>query len=260
MSFSADWLALREPADRAARDPGLVAELAAWLAGRPARVTDLGCGTGASWRALAPALPPGTQWLMVDADPALLDRARRAAAGRPGLGFLRADLAEALETVLARPADIVTATALIDLASRDWLTRLGQAVPAGAAVYVALSYDGQESWTPPHPAEARALAAFHRHMRRNKGLGSGPALGPEAGAALAGMLAARGWRVRVAQSPWRLGPRDAALIAALADGAAAAVAETGALDPATLGHWHAARRAAREVRVGHCDILALPPG
>ena len=45
MGFSADWLALREPADHAARDGDLLAA-AAQVAG--AVIVDLGCGTGST--------------------------------------------------------------------------------------------------------------------------------------------------------------------------------------------------------------------
>ena len=63
--FSADWLALREPADRRARSAALVGRLVAWLSGTshpaggcagPLRVLDLGCGTGANLQYLAPIL------------------------------------------------------------------------------------------------------------------------------------------------------------------------------------------------------------
>ena len=77
--FAADWLALREPADRAARDPRLLDAVVAWLA-RSARptVTDLACGTGSTLRAIAPRLAGPQAWRLVDHDPALLERAARA--------------------------------------------------------------------------------------------------------------------------------------------------------------------------------------
>ena len=72
-----DWLALREPADAAARDPELAA-----LAARPARrpgarwsIRDLGCGTGSLGRWLAPQLPGPQHWILHDRDTALLARA-----------------------------------------------------------------------------------------------------------------------------------------------------------------------------------------
>ena len=141
MSFDADWLALRAPADDAARDAALVSALADWAAGRTLGVVDLGAGTGASLRALGGRLP-GARWRLVDADPALL-----AAAARPGVETACVDLSEALEAEVAG-ADLVTASALIDLAAPDWIERLAGAVPPSAALYVALSYDGREAWSP----------------------------------------------------------------------------------------------------------------
>ncbi|WP_118132755.1 trans-aconitate 2-methyltransferase [Oceanicella sp. SM1341] len=259
--FAPDWLALRDPADRAARSRRLRDRLLGHLAARgpagPLRVIDLGCGTGATCRALVDLLPPDTEWCLVDNDPALLAVAEAEFGGRARLTLLEADLAASVEGVLARGADLVTSSALIDLCSADWLSRLAGAVPAGAAVYMALNYDGQEQWEPAHAAEPRALAAFHEHHRRDKGFG--PALGAEAQAHLSRALAARGWTVRSAPSAWRLGAQHRGLIGALAQGSAAAVAETGALAPETLAAWAAARAAAQRVVIGHTDMLALPP-
>lgn len=251
MTFSADWLALRAPADDRARAPAPLARLRDWAAGRPLRVVDLGAGTGATHRALAPHLP-GARWRLVDSDPALLARA----AAETGAETLRADLSVDLESLLAG-ADLVTASALTDLASPDWLARLAAALPPGAALYAALAYDGREDWRPADPAEAAALDAFRSHMRGPKGLGAGPAAGPEATAVLAARLAPR--PLLIAPADWTLAaPADTPLIRALAEGAAAAVAETGALSPADHARWAAARAAARQVRIGHLDLLALP--
>jgi SAM-dependent methyltransferase len=250
MSFSSDWLALREPADRAARDAGLTDALAGWAAGRELTAADLGCGTGSTFRALAPRLP-GARWTLIDNDPALLAEAAR----RTGAETRALNLAAEPEAA-ARAGDVVMASALFDLVSADWLERFLDALPRHAALYAALSYDGREAWTPEPPHEAEALAAFRAHQQGDKGFG--PALGPEAGAALAEGLRARGWRVATADSPWRLGEDQAALRAALAEGAAAAVAETGALSAAALADWRAGRAAAARAEIGHLDVLALP--
>jgi SAM-dependent methyltransferase len=224
MSFSSNWLALREPADRAARDGALAAALGDWAAartralGRPLLVVDLGCGTGASHRALSPLLP-GARWRLTDNDPALLAEA----AGRTGAHTLCLDLAATPEIALDG-ADIVTASALFDLASAAWIDRLAGALAPGAAMLAALSYDGIETWDPADPAEAEGLAAFHAHQVGDKGFG--PSLGPGGAAYLAQALARGGREVRRAPSPWRLSrPRDGALIEALADGAAGAAAQ-----------------------------------
>jgi SAM-dependent methyltransferase len=244
MSFSSNWLALREPADRAARDGALAAALGDWAAartralGRPLLVVDLGCGTGASHRALSPLLP-GARWRLTDNDPALLAEA----AGRTGAHTLCLDLAATPEIALDG-ADIVTASALFDLASAAWIDRLAGALAPGAAMLAALSYDGIETWDPADPAEAEGLAAFHAHQVGDKGFG--PSLGPGGAAYLAQALARGGREVRRAPSPWRLSrSRDGALIEALADGAAGAAAQAAHAAGAAAQAAHAADAAAQ---------------
>ena len=71
--FTADWLALREPADRRARNRELVRDLTAWRRDlRELAVVDLGAGTGAALRYLAPRLGGEQTWLLLDHDAALL--------------------------------------------------------------------------------------------------------------------------------------------------------------------------------------------
>ena len=58
------WLALREPADAAARRRDLVEQLRRAPAGdRPLVIHDLGCGTGSMGRWLAPLLPGPQHWV-----------------------------------------------------------------------------------------------------------------------------------------------------------------------------------------------------
>ena len=72
--FAADWLALREPFDHAARSVALARRLADRLPRRP-RLVDLGGGTGSMFRFLAPIIGRGQDWILVDADDALLEDA-----------------------------------------------------------------------------------------------------------------------------------------------------------------------------------------
>ncbi|MBM3488719.1 MAG: class I SAM-dependent methyltransferase [Alphaproteobacteria bacterium] len=259
--FSADWLALREPADHRARDAALAQSLAAALADRARlRIVDLGSGTGSNLGALAPILGRDQHWRLVDDDPALLavSRARFAAAGlRVAVETMRLDLAADLDRALAPAPDLVTAAALLDLVSADWIARLVAAVAARrAAFYTVLTYDGSDAWDPPHAADGAMRAAFHAHQRRDKGFG--PAAGPDAAGIVAQAFRRKGYRVETAPSPWRLGAEDGALIEALADGFAVAVGETGTVPAATVEAWRNARRAACRWTVGHVDILALP--
>ena len=247
--FSPEWLALRARADDAARDPALLRRAADWAG--DGLIADIGGGTGATFRALAP-LAPKSRWRVLDHDAGLL--ARLPADGR--IEAVEADLSTSMDEIFAHRPRLVTASAFFDLASLAWIEAFTDRLAAsGAALYAVLTYDGREEWRPDPPHEAVALAAFHRDMARDKGLGS--ALGPAAHKALSVALRARGYEVTEAQSDWRLTRgRDDAMISALAEGGASAVGD--ALDPDVLKEWVAGRAAAKDVLVGHKDLFATP--
>jgi len=273
--FSAQWLNLREPADQRSRNRKLERALAKHFDGwRPLTIVDLGCGTGANLRAMAPLLGPEQHWTLVDRDQALLDAAAHRlrswadgadwkdgqlalfkGAKRINVEFRSADLAADLDAALGQNANLVTASALFDLTSAVFITGLARAVAARqSAFYTVLSYDGDQRWTPEHAADAAMLEAFHTHQRRDKGLG--PAAGPDAPDALSETFSAAGYRVSEGDSAWRLGPGDAALITELALSFAAAVAETGLVNASTIASWRALARSG--AIIGHTDTLALP--
>lgn len=275
--FSPEWLALRESADHAARAPDIAAEVFAHFASRDEMtLVDLGCGTGSNLRAMAMHLPRRQTWRLVDWDHDLLDAARGALVAwadeamsegaqvqlRKGdreitLRCEQADLARNLDAVLDAPADLVTATAFFDLVSAPWIDRFAAATAKRRLpLYAILTYDGQESWAPPHPADAKVLAAFHAHQAQDKGFG--PAAGPYAAAHLARALEDLHFRVSKAQSPWQLGPEHDRLIGELAKGAAHAVGETGLVQAEELASWLAARQHAQSCMIGHLDLFALP--
>ncbi len=251
MSFSAEWLSLREPEDHRARDGALLREAAAAVAGRDAPlIVDLGCGTGSNIRALASHLPPSARLRVVDRDPALLAHARQSL-GERNVQVVEADLSADLRPIL-QDADLVTGAALIDLCSADWLDRLLMAAPPAAAFYFALSYDGRERRVPVVDGDRLVHGAFLRHQQRDKGFG--PALGPGAAVHLAASLIARGYSVRTACSDWRLtADEHEALIEMLDQGVADAAEEEGA----DVALWRQTRRT--EVTVGHIDLLGQPP-
>lgn len=278
MSFSPEWLALREPVDRRARDPRLAEQLRAHFADRVGiRVVDLGCGTGSNLRGTFQLLPDRQEWTLVDHDPELLTAARTALSawadrsepetrGTDGLTvwksdkrlcirFRQADLNASLDQALGASADLVTASAFFDLCSATFIGRLAAAVTARkAAFFTVLTYNGQQDWAPRHPADAHMLRAFVAHQAGDKGFG--PAAGPSAPPALGATFQSAGYAVCEGDSPWRLGDGDRKLISELAAGFAAAVAETGQVDAATIAAWSAVARSA--ATVGHTDTLALP--
>lgn len=275
--FSPEWLRLREGADRRARNPLLRQRVAAMLSQREqVDVIDLGCGAGSSLRAMAPHLPARQRWLMIDHDPALLEAARQALAAwadeAQGFGgalrlskcgasievsFAQRDLARKIESILDAPADLVTASALFDLVSRSWIARMAASLAARRTpLYAALTHNGADSWTPPHPSDDAVRSAFRQHQVRDKGFG--PAAGPHAARALADALARAGYRVTTADSAWTIDENEPALMREIATGVAQAAAETGLVAKPELDAWLRARVAASACRIGHTDALAVP--
>ena len=275
--FSAQWLALREPADHRARDRALQNKVCEQLANvahaeqRAVRLIDLGCGSGSNLRALATSLPPQQHWTLVDYDPLLLAAARAALIDWADqvisdsailtlrknnktieIEFAQVDLARDIERVLAWPADVITAAAFFDLVAETWLVRFCQALRT--TLYTVLTYDGSERWLPAHRADASILKAFHAHQKTDKGFGV--AAGPEAATIMQRELIARGFQVALAPSPWQIDQTEAAFIQALATGSAAAVRETGLLSEQDVAQWLAARISAQHCAIGHWDILA----
>ena len=275
--FSAQWLALREPVDLRSRDAALAAEVARRFSRHPhVNVIDLGCGTGANLRVLAPLLGAEQSWQLVDYDPLLLaaaserlaawaDTARAAAEGleltKAGrhikVTFRNADMARDLPNILAPPVELITASALFDLFSPAAIERLAGIVAHHRAVlYTVLTYDGRIGSEPASASDQAVIAAFNAHQRRDKGFG--PAAGPTAPAVLAECFSRAGYEVREGQSPWRLGAADGGLMAALVTGVLDAVRESGELAESVIEEWSA--RGHRTAVVGHIDTLALPRG
>jgi SAM-dependent methyltransferase len=261
--FAQDWLALREPYDRAARS-GILADRFADSLGPAPHVIDLGCGTGANLRYLAPRLQGEQRWLCVDRDRDLLaaaeachDRWCSEIGWQGEARFEPLDLATDLDSL---PFDGVgvSASALLDLVSAAWLDRLA-VYCRHAPVLMALTFNGKLSWRPALADDELILARLVAHQRTDKGFG--PALGPEAAAYLGDRLDSQGHRVETAISDWQLGAADRPLIAAMLDGVLAAAA---AIEhDRRLEQWADIRRGQLDrgdlgLAAGHVDLLALP--
>lgn len=263
--FSDEWLTLRAPWDAAARAPAVAAAALDWIVGqasdRPARILDLGCGNGNNQRHLAKRIAGPQHWTLVDSDPVLLDlaagRTERGKADR--IEVCLVDLATADLDRLVEGHDLVTASALFDLVSGEWLARLLGAVErAGAGLLAVLSYDGRIEWTVPDPLDPAVREAVNRHQRRDKGFG--PALGPLAASALADWAARRGGVWRAETSDWQVAA-EAPGAGVLIDGWAKAAEEELPERATEFALWAARRRAGAGVaRVGHLDVFSAPSG
>ncbi len=244
-SVAPGWLVLREPADAAARSTELAERLARHLAG-PLAIHDLGGGSGSMGRWLAPQLPGPQHWVVHDRDEDLLELAAATYETR------RSDITRLTQDDLAG-ASLVTASALLDLLTRDELHRMLVAC-TGLPLLLALTVVGRVSLSPAEPLDVRIGAAFNDHQRR------GGLLGPDA---VAAAVDATGAEVLVRPSPWRLDAAHADLTAGWLGGWIAAACEQEPALAAEAGAYRdrrLAQAAAGElaVTVDHADLLVLP--
>ncbi len=283
--FELDWLDAREPFDAMARNEALAEALIALLPARP-RLLDLGAGTGSLFRWLAPRIGRAQAWTLVDqnrdmteaAFDTIADRAEQvglkvtfpnrrtllvhAPGGAWRVEALIADLAEAPANLPLHNMDAVVCSALCDLVSEGWADRLAAALRL--PFYAALNVDGRARFVPPMPGDALVNAAFKRDQGRDKGF-AGRALGAQAPAVLARVFAARGFAVQSAASDWQVPRQDSSFAAELAVGHADAAEAQDRRNAGRIEAWRQARLAQAmdrrlAVRIGHRDVLAVPPG
>ncbi len=285
--IAADWLALRESFDADARNEHVTRQLASFAVeqAEPLSVLDLGSGTGANFRYLAPRLPCDQSWMLVDVDPLLLqcvegktqrwantqgwtvERVGNAALFRAGtqcwtVACRRLDLVWEVDRIDFRRFSVVTASALADLVSQAWFDDLAQrCYDASAAVAVALTYDGRRVWAPRDPDDEVIVEWFNRHQQRDAGFG--PALGPQAGAYMGRRLRNLGYRVLSGRSDWRIGPEEMVMHRALIEDAARPCCELVPQQSGRIEAWAERRHRLLEegacrLTVGHVDLLALP--
>jgi len=283
-----NWLALREPADDAARSPLLTHEIVRAL-GRyhPLSVLDLGAGTGSNVRHLAGFLPAPQRWLLVDRDPATLADVRaRTSSWAAVHGYevtvdgeeyvIRGrqvdcrietrclDLGRLIDPGIFSGRHLVTASALLDLVSETWLRTLAlRCREAGAAVLFALTYNGRSRCSPGEPEDDAIRELMNQHQRASDH-GFGPAAGPEAIECAARSFAAVGYHVRREASGWALAPDIRELQRQLIEGWAEAALEIAPGQSAMVRSWLTRRLAHVEagrsrVDVCHEDLAAWLP-
>ncbi len=284
--FSADWLARREAIDAASRSVELNAALCRGLAKEtPLKIVDLGSGTGSNLRYLAPLLEGPQEWLLVDHDAKLMaelpthmhswaetngfsleTQSQHTTVGGASFqcryGCVNLDLATELDQVPLAGCHLLTASALLDLVSAQWLNELAaRCQSAHTAILFALTYDGQIAWSPTDPEDAYISDLVNRHQLTDKGFG--PALGPNAAQACVACFTERGYRIRAQPSEWRLGSQHQALQQELLQNWSEATLEVRPNGGSRIRTWVQRRssniRAGRSALVvGHADVLGWP--
>jgi hypothetical protein len=246
VGVSPEWLVLREPADAAARSAELADRLARHLPAGRLVIHDLGGGSGAMGRWLAPRLPGPQHWVVHDRDADLLELAVAAPPAPAVTVEARRSDVTRLEPGDLAGADLVVASALLDILTADELARMLGAC-AGLPMLLALTVVGRVTLAPEDRLDARIGAAFNAHQRR------GGLLGPDAITAVPGAI--------VRPSPWHLAAAHAELTTAWLDGwVAAACEQEPELDTGAYRDRRLAQAAAGElaVTVDHADLLVLP--
>ncbi len=265
---SPSWLALREPADGAARAGDLVAHVQGhWPTGGAAVVHDLGCGTGSMGRWLAPQLPGAQHWILHDSDADLLDRAMAdppdaAADGATVTVERRQDDITRLDPADLAGASLLTASALLDMFTADELDRFVRVcLSADCPVLLTLSVVGRVQLEPSDPLDRVIVDAFNDHQQRVTD--HGRLLGPAAVDAAVDLFTRLDARVHVRRSPWQLGAAQSELLAQWLSGwTGAALAQRPELSAACAPYLD--RRAGQlaadrlAVTVHHHDLLAYP--
>ncbi|MGQ7260617.1 glycosyltransferase [Vreelandella sp. V005] len=278
--FEADWLTLRESADFAARSQRLARFAAEWLGALSPtpQIVDLGCGRGSNMRFLAPLMSGHQRWALVDHDAILLAQARQRAAGLGGIDGHPVAVEthcvslETLDQVPLGDAQLVTASALLDLVSQQWIDAfVDRCATQHQALLIALSVTGEWHFIDPQgepvldDEDHWLLAMFIAHQQRNKGLGD--ALGGQAQEALATALEKADYRIEQEDTPWQLAAGDheqQPLMTALLEGWAEAATEQAPEAAARIANWLARRQQSVTngelgVWVGHRDLFAMPP-
>lgn len=260
-----NWLAARVAADTAARAATLktlVPDLINYLAvtgdhDDTLEIIDLGAGTGANQRWLAPRLPFRQRWVHLDHDP-IISRSLPL----PDDTLIIDASVEALARLLAsREAgrQLVTCSALLDVLTMPQLNAVCRAVIDNRVpALFSLTVTGTLGIVPIHRDDQPLLDAFNDHQRR-----AGRA-GPEAASLAADTLRAAEFEVRCQETPWQLSAASGRAFVAevLQERLHAAVAQYPALaQPAAA--WLELRRSQLalgivRIELGHGDILALP--
>lgn len=223
------------------------------------QIIDLGAGTGANQRWLAPRLPIRQRWLHLDHNPVI-----SRSLPMPDETVIIDESVEALSQLLAGAngdLQLVTCSALLDVLTTEQVEAVCRAVIDNRVpAFFSLTVTGRLRLSPADPHDQPLLAAFNDHQRR-----AGRA-GPDAATLTADLLRAAEFAVTTEETPWRLtADSDPAFVdQMLEERLAAAVAQNPSL-VASAAAWLDLRRTQLaagllHIELDHRDILGLPRG
>ena len=231
-------------------------------------IHDLGCGTGAMGRWLAPLLPGPQHWVVHDRDADLLEVAAADLPGPAADGAAVTVEPKHSDITRLHPGDLagaslITASALLDLLTEDELAGLVTVCAgAGCPMLLTLSVVGRVALTPADPLDRRVAAAFDAHQRR--ATERGRLLGPDAVARRRRRVQPTGGRgPRPAQplATRRLAGRPGGGVVHRVGGCCVrAAGRAGRRDRRAIraGVWRRQRAGQLAVTVDHADLLVLP--
>lgn len=218
-------------------------------------------------RWLAGRLAGPQHWVLYDRDAELLDRAaedppQTASDGAAVTVESRLRDITRLEAAELSSANLVTASALIDMMTAEELDRLVSTCAAvGCPVLMTLSVVGRVDLVPAEPLDRAVMDAFNAHQRRTTMTGA--LLGPDAGRSAVNGFTRLGLDVTVRPSPWRLAQESSSLMAAWLSGWLGAACEQRP-ELREVANIYAARRLSQighgslSVTVHHDDLLVRP--
>jgi hypothetical protein len=263
---SPDWLLLRADVDDRSRSSELAREAASLMPPGRQVIHDLGSGSGAMMRWLAPQLPGPQRWVLHDADASILEHRdpepTSDSSGRPVLCRSSVEELAAVDSSALADASLVVASALLDVITfAEARIVVDACVELRAPLLFSLTVSGRVEFDPADELDEHFETAFNAHQRREAD--GRRLLGPDAVGVVADMLVAAGWHVRTVSTPWKLSAADADLVAEWLDGwLGAAVAQDPSLE--RLAQGYRTKRLAQlatgdlRVMVDHEDLLAWP--
>ncbi len=269
--FSSEWLTFREQEDLLARNSTILECVTEHLKGtKRLNILDIGCGTGATMRALLPEIKQPQHWTLLDADQELLARAR--CLNQP----LVSDPNYTLETVFAdltsgfgflnREYSLVTATALLDLVSEAWIKKFVMALKHNnLSFYCSITPNNRIEIDPKDNLDKKVICTFNSHRYSDKGFGM--SLGGHATDFTIEQLQRSGFNVSSASETWgnRHPNKSFRKIfnAKLVEGISQAANNTKMIDASELKQWTDSRLSAIqneecEIWFEIMDFIAIP--